>query len=45
MNKELITNCIINPLIILFGINGLMLAGQLTSVVQTQIAKAVDKYF
>ena len=44
MNKEFITQVIINPLIILFGINGLMLAGQITCVVQTQIAKAIDKY-
>lgn len=45
MNKELITNCIINPLIIFFGINGVFLAGQLTNVVQTQIAKVLEKYY
>ena len=44
MYKELITNCIINPLIILFGVNGLILAGQITFTAQTQVAKAIDKY-
>ena len=44
MNKELITNCIINPLIILFSVNGLILGGQITFTAQTQIAKTIDKY-
>ena len=44
MNTELIRNCIINPLIILFSINGLFLAGQITCAVQLQIAKVIDKY-
>ena len=39
MNKELITHCIINPLIMLFSVNGLILAGQITFTVQSQIAK------
>ena len=41
--KQLITQVILNPLIILMSINGLMLAGQITVAIQVQISKALDK--
>ena len=41
--KELITQVILNPLIILFGVNGLILGGQITFAIQVQISKAIDK--